>query len=248
MTLMTLNDLIASYLCRLNLSPSNLIARGFHPTTSLSELESYYVTRITQTFSDIEMKNLKKLDNRLKSLIATKWPFAAHITYDYYKTLDNLENGFPHTHGSSIFLPQRMLSNNSLTLKTMVHEFIHVFQREYPIKTHELLTHWGYEPICYMSQYLNVRRIRLNPDVNNLIYKDSNNNIEFMEYNNAEPTSLTDVYNVRIQNATYNKKEIRRERPSSRHEHPFEYMAYTLSEILVGEKEIPDDFLRQWLI
>jgi hypothetical protein len=233
--------IIAPYLNWLRSSPANLLARGLRHGISYTELEFYYVSRISNEFDEDELRLLDELEKGLKQILKSRWPGAVHISYDFYKTWDNLENGFPHTHGTSIFIPEHMLKNKSITLKTMVHEFVHVYQRTNPVKTHNLLSHWGYTPVCHVAQFRkNNYLLRANPDLNDLIYMDKEGNIEFMKFTSCTPSSILDVTNVKIGGEHSTVRD-------SIHEHPFEYMAYTLSEILMGDTDDSDDYIRTWL-
>lgn len=140
------------------------------------------------------------------------------IPWKFLVSSDSLENGFPHTHGDIIVLPQWFLKKQP-NMKTLLHEKIHIYQRKYPFETHRLLCDiWGFVPvgISYSQDQL-----RANPDTNQLIYTYQGKPLQATYKNEA--TEIGDVlYN-------HSKFEI----PADQRDHPFEVMACVLSDVLL---------------
>ena len=92
-------------------------------------------------------------------------------------------------------------------MKTLMHEKVHIYQKIY--KDHV-------EKYIKMNNFIKIKErsssdnIRANPDLDNWIYKDSNNNIYQAIYNN-KPSSVEDITYLPFNSQSY--------------EHPFEKMA-----------------------
>lgn len=206
---------------------SDKIARGLSPNMDRNELIEYYSKRIIP-FTKSEQTLINNINMDLDRIIRSKWDSASKIKVRYVKTI-NLENNLPHTHGNVIFVPEKILKfEYKRLLKIIVHEFVHIFQRLEPIATSEIILKMGYTPVCVRNK-LTRYNIRLNPDVNNMIYRNCKGNIEIMVYNQSNPISLMDVHNVVIES---NKMEIKDSNNLT--EHPFEHMAYLFEDALMS--------------
>lgn len=213
----------SGYLGRM--SRADLAARGLAHT---SDLDAHYAAAIVP-MTDHERVIVGRLRTRLEALLRSRWPHAMDVEYACVKT-KGIEGEFPHTHGACIFLPERLFSQPFDRLfKTFVHEFVHVYQRARPLETHALLNAWGFKPVGLREQWARDHDIRLNPDTNGLIYADAAGRVELMVYNSDTPQSLMDTHNVVIES----DGRVQRVAADSRREHPFEFMAYTLADVLV---------------
>ena len=144
-----------------------------------------------------------------KKAIQTPWKFGSIDGSDY-------ENGLPHTRSDVIILPQVALDNysqNELT-KLILHEKIHVYQKMYPNDIENYIQHNNYYKFKKRSE---VTDSRANPDLNEWIYNDSNNKT-FIAIYNSNPTNISDVQFYPNNN--------------NNEEHPFEKMAYEMSETI----------------
>jgi len=167
--------------------------------------------------------------------------------YNIYK-FNGIENNFPHTHGNNILLPQSLFGdngkyNNLFTI--IVHEFIHVFQRNKPIETEILLNNLGYYAFTTRHDLAKTFNIRLNPDLNNIIYQGKNKEINLMVYTSDRPSTLLDTIIISINDENKVYKEVYNGTKKSYFEHPFEFMAYTLTDILIYNKQ--DEIFEDWL-
>lgn len=119
------------------------------------------------------------------------------------------ENGLPHTRGTIIILSKKDI--NEYTEKkltnTLIHEKVHIYQKRYKNDVEKYLDEYNFSVVKERDYSDNIRS---NPDLNNIIYKDNNNNIYKAVYKN-DPKSIEDITYSPINNQSY--------------EHPFETMA-----------------------
>ena len=121
---------------------------------------------------------------------------------------NNYEEGFPHTRQNIIFLSNNVINNDDNNIiQTLIHEKIHIYQR-YNDMT-EIINLMNYK---FSRKKYNIKNLRSNPDLDDNIYKDSNNKELIFLYKNDYPTSINDIIG--------NNFSI---------EHPFEKMAYDIS-------------------
>jgi hypothetical protein len=121
-------------------------------------------------------------------------------------TISMIENNMPHTHADTIIIPESTIP--MLTVTTLIHEQLHVFQRHYPIQCHMLYEKWGYKAIGIIDPTTH----RSNPDNNAILYADSTGNA-FNNAYNPSPKHISDI--------------------QDRRDHPNEVFAYRVSEELV---------------
>jgi hypothetical protein len=125
------------------------------------------------------------------------------------------ENGFPHTRNNIIILPKYILENKNKLVEVLIHEKIHIYQKLYPSDILLYLKKNGFHKYRIKDTNDN---IRANPDTDNFIYKNLKGEIMKCLYQN-NPNTIEDVVFYPINEDKY--------------EHPYEYMAYTLSKIIV---------------
>jgi hypothetical protein len=123
------------------------------------------------------------------------------------------EKGFPHTVNGFIILSKILLANytDNQLIRTLIHEKIHLYQKKYKDDIKIYLDKNG---IVFHKIREENDNIRVNPDTDNLIYKNNNNNFYYEAKFNDNPDNLNDVF-------YYNN--------SSKYEHPYEQMAYEIS-------------------
>jgi hypothetical protein len=124
------------------------------------------------------------------------------------------EEGYPHTRHDVIIIPEFMMNNKNQLINTLIHEKIHVYQKTYPEDIELYLKDNGFTKYKLRSDNNNTRS---NPDMDQWIYKNKDGEIMMAEYMD-NPKSIMDV-NIKPNN-------------SSKYEHPFEYMAYDITNIL----------------
>jgi hypothetical protein len=221
-----------------NLDAVNKIARGVKSNdeyltitsksaTDFTESEKKKLTRAIRTACDklvaVRKRKLKGYGIDIIKLreLLEKWTLA--------KTKDRvLEMGMPHTRRDIIFLSSYYLANNidnidKLT-KTMIHEIIHIYQRNHSgdyiqfLKAHD----WEIHPY-------NGNDKRLNPDLDELVWKRPAQRGEV-----STKATRVEAGGYKIFIAFFNSrnpkdlKDINIKKASE--EHPYEYYAYKLSE------------------
>jgi hypothetical protein len=124
------------------------------------------------------------------------------------------EYGLPHTRNFIILLPESILKNTNSIVRILIHEKIHIYQKMYPDDIKIWLKYNGFIKYKIKNKKDNIRS---NPDVDNYIYKNSQDQILMSVYNEL-PFTINDVKYYPINDYKY--------------EHPFEYMAYTLEYII----------------
>ena len=122
---------------------------------------------------------------------------------------DIYEEGIPHTRTDIIFLSPKIFNYNETDLITiLIHESIHIYQRYNKTEMNKYLKDKGYS--------VSRRRdsepfIRANPDLDEYIYKDKNEDELLYLYKSSMPNGINDII-------------------PNKNEHPFETMAYEISE------------------
>lgn len=153
-------------------------------------------------FSEIQKEKIRRCAKIAKSFFDNGyiWKFSL-IDKDY-------EEGFPHTRKDIIFLSPKVIDNNDDELiKILIHESIHIYQR------------YNKNIIKYLREnnYTVSRRrdteplIRANPDLDEYIYMDEYGKEMIYKYKSTRPTGINDII-------------------PNKNEHPFEKMAYEISE------------------
>lgn len=185
-----------------------------------------------QPFSMEEKQHLRALVRKADQLLKP-YKNINRVPWRFVKLCCIMEGGFPHTQLGYIFLEQSFFlthhwsDENQVT--TLIHEKLHVFQRLFPLETNILIQRiWGYRACALHNSKPDARN---NPDVNGIIFCQ-NGEPSYMAYNNDNPTNLND-------------SEIM---GADKYEHPFERMAYELSEHISLSKSMKDtDGTLQWM-
>ena len=119
------------------------------------------------------------------------------------------EEGFPHTRMDIIFISPKIINyTDDNLIKILIHESIHIYQRYNKTEINNYLKE---------NNYIVSRRrdteplIRANPDLDEYIYKDKNGDEMIYKYKSSMPNGINDII-------------------PNNNEHPFEKMAYEISE------------------
>lgn len=170
--------------------------------------------KIKQAISNITMKINQLNKNYFKNINIHKlnkipWILGLICNNSY-------ENGLPHTRNNIILLPKEKLHYYSMKKleKTLIHEKIHIYQRNYPEEVNYYLNNLGFKKIKKREKNDN---IRANPDLDNYIYQDKNHNTYKATYN-YDAKSIEDI--------TYYPYD------NQRWEHPNEKMAIDFESII----------------
>lgn len=184
-----------------------------------------YINRIAndcRSFTNIEKQKLQRCCKKADEFLANytykgfhcgeiakmKWCIA--VTNTLY------EEGFPHTRKNVIFLSNNTINKNVASdmddgtiVNTLIHEKVHIYQRQYAEIVDEFL-----QTIGYVKTQTIIDNKRANPDINNVIYKSPYTGKEmYITYSSSTPTSITDVKGIK----NYSQ------------EHPYESMAYDIA-------------------
>jgi hypothetical protein len=196
----------------------NILDLKARKAQSQDEYKYRYINGI-KPLSRKEQVKISSLVNSIQPLLAP-YGKVATIPWKIAKIDDTLENGYPHTLGDIIFLPEQFFNkyNDSDMLKTLLHEQIHVYQRKFPLETNVLICRfWGYDIQGVLAELPNNRS---NPDLNGLVYCKKGY-ISYQRYNSSNPTSLADSNIV----------------GHDKYEHPYERMAYEIPRIIIDHKD-----------
>jgi hypothetical protein len=165
-----------------------------------------YKNNIINGCLDFTENQILKLNNC--STIAREF-FDNKYNWQFALIDDVYEQGFPHTRMDIIFLSPKIVNyTDDNLIKILIHESIHIYQRYNKSEINKYLSDNGYiisrkrdsEPL-----------IRANPDLDEYIYKDKNGEEMINKYKSSTPTGINDII-------------------PSKNEHPFETMAYEISE------------------
>jgi hypothetical protein len=196
------------------MSDDNLLLRRIANNTGGVQT---YLKNINKHFYDcnhIEKKILKeaiKKANKKINLIQSpgfyptklkKIPWIIGCSYGY-----DYEFGMPHTKNNIIILNNSNIHDHDL-VTTLIHERIHIYQKMFPEDIEEYIKYHNFKRISKKTD-----TDRVNPDTDEFIYKKNNT-----------------IYECKIDTTSSNCKIICTKN-NSKYEHPFEYMAYTLSEL-----------------
>jgi len=221
------------------MTPMDLEARG---ASSIPEYRNKYINAIVD-FDDKEKKELYKLVMVAKNMLAL-YAHISSIPWRFAKLSQNIENGYPHTLADIIFVEEGFLKrnmNDRSIVKTLIHEQIHVYQRLFSKQTMQLVNNvWGYQRAGPRNKLKDARN---NPDLDEYVYLSSTNPRSFfyIAYASNHPKGINEA-NIK-QTDVYSNKPMA---PSETYEHPFERMAYELSEYVYAE-QCPDEDLYGWM-
>ena len=138
---------------------------------------------------------------------------ASSILWNFGKVNGKIyEDGLPHTrfHNFIILSTENLADNKKVLTRTLIHEKIHLYQKQFPEDVKAFL---DYNNIIKVKLREYNDLIRVNPDLDNWIYKEQKTGFVFKsEYKSKFPKHILDLKN---NNQSY--------------EHPFEKMAIEVS-------------------
>lgn len=156
-------------------------ARGF--SFSLEDFKKTYISSIIP-FKESDKTNFTKFYNDVVKSIPRDELSKFLIPNLKVAKVKGIENGFPHTHEDIIVFDKsfytklknynsnsnsNFLKNYQEQVNTLIHEIVHIKQRQNPVLYDDLYRQWGFQSISlqYLKNNLQdsiVSRIRLNPD------------------------------------------------------------------------------------
>lgn len=218
----------------------NLKARGVKIPETYLKITSKSATNFTEEEKKALTKAIniacEKLDNTsAKELkrngIDKRKMWEMLQTWNLAKTKDRvLEMGMPHTSEDIIFLSGYYLAVNSDNInklvRTMIHEFIHIYQRKYSEEYNAFLKDHEWEIHPY-----NENDKRINPDLDDNVWKRPAQKGEAATKATRLEAGGYKIYIAKFKNRDpKDLKDI--DLKDSRYEHPYEYYAYKLSQEL----------------
>ena len=196
-----------------NFNSADLIARN---AFSIND----YIQTIINSTSNFTKKEIIFLNLAVKQ--ANKRLLVVDITqkykpiWNFAKTISNkYENGYPHTRKNIIFISSSFFDNFDIkkAVKTIIHEQIHIFQRNFPELVNNYLFSLNYTlrkwPMTNSERELK----RSNPDINNSIWIDPLGKEMLPLFNSLNPSSMNDLIT------------------EENHQHPYETMAYLIENL-----------------
>ncbi len=209
------------YFSDTRMNTANLMARN---ASCASGYLAEYISCI-QPFTALEQRNLTELVRKAsgfincfpkRRLFSIRWKFA--------KLSCALENGYPHTLGDTIILNQ---AHTQPSIDVLIHEKIHVFQRMYPQVTESLISGvWGYTSIGTKVP----SDARNNPDLDGHMYRDRSS----VTYMALRPNARSIDESFLKSFSSTDGRVLPRN--TDNYEHPYERMAYQLTDIILQQK------------
>lgn len=210
-----------------SLSPQNRAARGNAHR------------RVMVRFNDAERSHLTSLCERARALVGM-CPRLSATPLRLVGVRQELENGYPHTHGDTICLhyPRFFDLAEKDQLSILVHEWIHVYQRFFPIPLHKYLFEVeNMRVVGLRTAHPDSETVRRNPDVNDLIYTTLSKGGRYSLLTLREGAqSLTDS-EMRHYDEDNRLVQVSKLVPDN--EHPFEWVAYSLTRKIVDNRLDP---------
>lgn len=165
-----------------------------------------YIYKIITGCLNFTEPQIIKLNNCSK--IARKF-FDNKYTWKFALIDEVYEEGFPHTRMDIIFLSPKVVNyTDDNLIKILIHESIHIYQR---YKTTEINNYLKENNYTVSRRRDSEPFIRANPDLDEYIYKDKNGDEMIYKYKSSMPKGINDII-------------------PNKNEHPFEKMAYEISE------------------
>lgn len=157
---------------------------------------------------------------RLLSNYLTDSTQVAQIPWKLALVCDKYEEGLPHTREDVIFLsPDILKQTDNELVSTLIHEKVHIFQRQNKEYMDTLVQTLGYRIASSANDPKYILK-RSNPDINDTVYINPENGKEMIFiYKSEKPESIDEVFKDQIM------------------EHPYEKMAY----------DIANKYLQQYL-
>jgi hypothetical protein len=195
-------------------------------TNSTTEYINKNIKSAVCSYTKEEQDILTKYINDINNILLTK-PIFQLSYFDGKKAVKELqwklgcvqnnlyENGLPHTRNDIIIFPKSYLTTypENYLKKTLLHEFIHIYQKFYPNDVEKYLQENN------ITKYRKIEKkdnIRANPDTDDYIYYNEKNQTVYKAVFHNNSKSISDVTYYPINDRLY--------------EHPFEMMAIKISD------------------
>lgn len=227
-----------------NLSPLDLMARS---QSSIEAYKSAYKNAVVP-FTTEEMKHLRELISKANNLFDNAgFSNLRVIPWSFVKINKKIENGYPHTLADVIVISDALLKQSDAdVIQTLIHEKIHVYQRNNPSVVLEIFRDMGLRPLgsdeMRRIDISIIKRLRANPDLDKLLYvHEPSGYVMAQVYTTMRPDSISDSKTIMfflndggLKSATVASNEAIGLPGAIRCqlEHPHEIMACLLAEII----------------
>ena len=161
-------------------------------------------------YKDIYRKSIQPFTNNEKNRITShvnNIPLFKNTLWKFIKT-KNIEGNMAHTQKDCIILPHHIvnkLMNGGNIMRTLVHEQVHVLQRQYIDKFNELYHLWGFRNINNIGNFTNNRT---NPDGLDIFWVFELNNTNTLPIaiyrNDAQNITDVDIDDINISKIYHN--------------------------------------------
>lgn len=201
------------------LSLPNLHLRNIIDKKEFLDNMSNYLYNCNQKEKKIIHQSIIKANSLLNKIIYPGFYYHKLHNFPWIIGCSNLEDyefGYPHTRHNIIILNKTNIYDKDL-YKTLIHERVHIYQKLFPSDIDEFLLKYQFKKIRMQNAY-----DRANPDTDNYIYKKDDVIYECK----IESPYLDNFYNF-----NNNKYKLNYTNGSCKYEHPFELMAYEISEL-----------------
>ena len=202
------------------------------------------------------IQNLISLQDKIYlNIILKKFKiFHKNINYKIIFFKDkSLENGYPHTINDTIMMPKEYYFslNKKDRLELLLHEFIHIFQRQNPFHFNKFLIEKLNLEIFNIVDKEHKNR-RSNPDINNLLYSYGNKYHVTIYKDNPKKISHSKIIIKTVKNKTYKQtlyEKLLKKYETSQFqiEHPYEFTACLLSYLIINNKSKEVKEIHEWL-
>lgn len=166
-----------------------------------SKSKADYQSKIIQSAIDftipqksILLHAMKRADDKLKNIVINGFDGkkAARMNWKIALTKGNVyEEGLPHTRLDTIFISDTLFSLSPKQIaKTMLHEKVHVYSRQFPNDMKVWNMSNGFIPFRKWNTF---KYARSNPDIDDWAYLSPNGKPMIVEYATSYPNSIHDV-------------------------------------------------------
>ena len=158
----------------------------------------------TKNYKEIYSKSIQPFTNSEKQMIISQVnsiPLFRNTIWKFIKT-ENIEGNMPHTQRDYIILPSNTLNirlGNENFVRTLIHEQVHVLQRQYINEFNNLYHIWGFRNIDNIGNFTNNRT---NPDGLDVFWLFESNGTYTLPIaiykNNASNITDVDIYGFNV--------------------------------------------------
>jgi len=186
---------------------------GIDPTQyPIDYIQDFYANKVFSEPNSTEMNNLapalKKADD-IALKIMSKLGISKNIDWKIAKINKGYDWNFPQTRVDVVFLPEWFFYKPNV--KTLVHEKLHLYQRQFPEVFNKLYNKWGFKKIKLNDSEINQLGLLNNKTINNpdttdggvWVFRKTGNKFLLPAYvinSNGMPTTLGFIMDISDRN------------------------------------------------